>query len=98
MKPALLIAFFFLPIFATAADAPPAEAFRVLPQLTEGPAVTDYLKYQTEIAWSQDEQRRKSWENIQTEKDLLQVQNEIRKRLLKMIGGFPTEKTPLHAR
>src|ERR1041385_3532091 len=99
MKPALLIAFFcFLSAFATAADAPPAEAFGVLSQLAEGPAITDYLKYQTEMAWDQDEQRRKSWENIHTEKDLLQVQNEIRKRLLTMIGGLPTQRTPLHAR
>jgi len=99
MKPALLIAFScFLTAFARAADAPPAEAFRVHPPIAEGPTISDYLKYQTETAWGQDDQRRKSWENIGTEKDLLQVQSEIRKRLLTMLGGFPSEKTPLHAR
>jgi len=99
MKPSLLIAFScFLTAFAAAADAPPAEAFRVHPAIAEGPTISDYLKYQTEMAWGQDDQRRKSWENIGTEKDLVQVQSEIRKRLLTMLGGFPSEKTPLHAR
>lgn len=80
-------------------DAPPAEAFHVLPQVSpDGPNITPLLKYQTEIAWRQDEQRRKRWETIRTETDLLGVQRELRERLLKMLGGLPTEKTPLHSR
>ena len=46
---------------ALASDVPPPEAFRVLPPAaSEGPAITDYLRYQTEMAWRQDDQRRKS--------------------------------------
>jgi len=59
--------------------------------------ITNYLKYQTEMAWDQDEQRRKSWEGIRTEADLLVVQQQIREHLLSMLGGLPTQKTPLHA-
>ncbi|HEY8671967.1 MAG TPA: hypothetical protein VIL63_14080, partial [Terriglobales bacterium] len=86
---------------ATAADAPPplppADAFRVLPATsTQGPVITAYLKYQTEMAWSEDERRRKAWEGIRTEQDLLRVQSQIRENLLRMLGGLPSEKTPLN--
>ncbi len=82
---------------AAAADAPPAEAFRVLPPAaTEAPAITPYLKYQTEMAWQEDDQRRKAWEGIQTEQDLLGVQRKLEEQLLAMLGGLPTERTPLH--
>ena len=84
---------------AMASDAPPPEAFRVLPPVSaEKPEITPYLKYQTEMAWQQDDLRRASWEGIRTEEDLLGTQRELRKRLLEMIGGLPTEKTPLNAR
>src|SRR5438105_234623 len=98
MKSLLVPLFCLLPVFAmAAADAPPAEAFRVLPSTTEGPEISAYLKYQTEMAWKEDDQRRKAWENIHTEKELLKVQDEIKKNLLTMLGGLPLEKTPLHA-
>ncbi len=85
------------PLSALAAEAPPIEAFRVLPSsATHGPVITPYLKYQTEMAWHQDDQRRKVWEGIHTEADLRRVQEEIRERLLAMLGGLPTVKTPLH--
>lgn len=81
----------------TAADTPPAGAFRVLPPVsTEGPAITPYLRYQTELAWQQDGLRRKRWRAIQTEQDLLRLQQELRKHLLAMLGGLPTVKTPLN--
>ena len=99
MKPYLTVAFCLVSVFAAAADVPPADAFRVLPPITtEGPEISAYLKYQTEMAWKQDEQRRQVWENIRTEKDLLKVQDEIRKHLLAMLGGLPSQKTPLRAR
>ncbi|HYA25210.1 MAG TPA: acetylxylan esterase, partial [Terriglobales bacterium] len=79
------------------ADAPPAKAFRVLPPVsTTGPAITPYLQYQTEMAWLQDEQRRKRWASLRTEKDLFQLQEEIRGHVLEMLGGLPTTKTPLN--
>ncbi len=82
---------------AAAADAPPAEAFRLFPPAAnDTPAITPYLKYQTEMAWHEDDQRRKAWEGIQTEPDLLGVQRKLEEQLLAMLGGLPTERTPLH--
>ena len=82
---------------AAGTDPPPADAFRVLPaNSTQAPSITPYLKYQTELAWDQDDRRRKKWEAIQTEADLTRLQQELRDRLLKMLGGLPTEKTPLN--
>jgi cephalosporin-C deacetylase-like acetyl esterase len=85
--------------WAAAADAPPAEAFRVLPPaVKEGPVITPYLQYQTEMAWEQDGQRRIAWEGIRTEQDLLAVQRQLEQHLLAMLGGLPSERTPLHPR
>ena len=36
------------------------------------------------------------WSGIRTEQDLLRVQKEIRQKLLTMLGGLPTTRTPLH--
>src|SRR5207237_10536223 len=38
-----------------------------------------------------------AWANIHTEKDLLRLQDEIKKHLLTMLGGLPSQKTPLRA-
>jgi Acetyl xylan esterase (AXE1) len=78
--------------------APPAEAFRVLPRPdAESPEITPYLLYQTSLAWHQDELRQARWSQVQTENDLLQLRAGLRKSVLEMIGGLPTEKTDLHA-
>ncbi len=85
--------------WAASVDAPPTDAFRVLPPVVrEGPVITPYLQYQTEMAWEQDDQRREAWEGIRTEKDLLTVQREVEQHLLSMLGGLPRERTPLHPR
>src|SRR5438094_3567164 len=82
---------------AAGADTPPAEAFRVLPpSSTQAPSITPYLKYQTEMAWRQDDQRREKWAAIRTEADLSRLQQQLRDQLLKMLGGLPTVKTPLN--
>jgi len=99
MKSFLIIGFCTISIFSAAAgDPPPPEAFRVLPptSTTEAPAITPYLKYQTEMAWRQDDQRRKAWEEIRTEQDLLRLQRALRAHLLTMLGGLPAKKTPLN--
>src|SRR6266480_579712 len=98
MRIILIFGFFaFSVLCAAAADMPPADAFRVLPPPSaEGPVITPYLKYQTEMAWRQDDLRRKSWEGIRTEQDLLRIQKEIRTNLLSMLGGLPAHKTPLN--
>ena len=83
-------------LFAAAADGPAANAFHVLPPVTkESPVITPYLQYQTEMAWQQDDQRRKTWDGIRSEQELLAVQKEIEQHLLAMLGGLPQEKTPL---
>jgi Acetyl xylan esterase (AXE1) len=82
-----------------AANEPPAEAFRVFPPAAkEAPVISSYLKYQTEMAWEEDDQRVKVWSAIRTEPDLLRVQRELEKHLLAMLGGLPSERTPLHPR
>jgi pimeloyl-ACP methyl ester carboxylesterase len=79
-------------------EVPSADSFRVLPQgPAPGPTITPYLKYQTELAWRQDDKRRQRWASLKTEKDLLQLQQEMRDRLLDMIGGLPPKKTPLNS-
>ncbi len=85
--------------WAVAGDAPPPDAFRVLPPpAAEAPVITPYLKYQTEMAWRQDDQRRRVWEAIRTEQDLLAAQREVERHLLAMLGGLPSQRTPLHPR
>ncbi len=83
---------------AVGAEAPPAEALRVLPPVTEASVITPYLRYQTEMAWQQDDQRRKAWAEIRTEHDLERVQQQIERDLLAMLGGLPAQRTPLHPR
>src|SRR5579872_1433795 len=84
---------------AAAADGPPAEAFRIFPPAAkEAPVITPYLQYQTEMAWQQDDERRKQWSEIKTEQDLLTVQQRAEEHLLAMLGGLPSERTPLHPR
>jgi cephalosporin-C deacetylase-like acetyl esterase len=83
---------------AAKGNAPPAEAFRVLPPpAAEGPQITPFLRYQTALAWSQDALRRDRWSRVKSEADLLRLRSELRKSVLEMIGGLPAEKTDLHA-
>ncbi|HVH71211.1 MAG TPA: acetylxylan esterase, partial [Candidatus Dormibacteraeota bacterium] len=79
-------------------DAPPPEYFRVLKQpLPAGPRITPYLRYQAEQGWKEDEARQKAWNAIHDEVGLRKMQDELRQKLLQMIGGLPTVKTELHA-
>ena len=79
-------------------DPPPPEFFRVLKQpLPSGPRITPYLRYQAEQAWKEDEAREKTWDAIRDEAGLHKLQDELRQKLLQMIGGLPTVKTDLHA-
>ena len=99
MKQLLIFGFLAISLsLARCQDVPPADAFRVLPKSSEGPGITPYLRYQTAMAWRQDDERRKRWEAIRTESELLQLQNQLRNRLLNRLGGLPTEKTPLNPR
>ena len=85
------------PAILAADDVPPTGAFQVFEQTSPmGPRITPYLRYQTEQAWKQDNQRQAAWAGIHTEEELLQTQEELRKKLLQMIGGLPEKKTDLH--
>src|SRR5438309_2761208 len=80
-------------------DSPPAQAFFVREQpLPPGPRITPFLQYQAEQAWSEDNDRIKAWDAIQNERELLKMQDEVRQKLLQMIGGLPEVKTDLHPR
>lgn len=80
---------------ALAQIAPPPEAFRVLPEQPDGPSITPYLRYQTDLAWRQDEARIEDWRKVHTEAQLQQLQGDLRKKLLGMLGGLPNVRTPL---
>ncbi|MDR3752434.1 MAG: acetylxylan esterase [Terracidiphilus sp.] len=91
-----MAAFWATPV--TGQDAPPAEAFRVFRAAqADGPQITPYLLYQTAHAWDEDGLRVERWSRVKNESDLLQLRGELRRSLLEMIGGLPTEKTSLHA-
>ena len=79
-----------------AQDLPPQDAFQILSPEPAGPRMTPYLRYQLDLAWRQDEARRKKWETIRDERGLLKLQDELHSKLLEMIGGLPAEKTDLH--
>jgi Acetyl xylan esterase (AXE1) len=72
-------------------------AFTVLDPQPEGPRITPYLAYQTEMAWRQDDRRRARFASVRTEPDLLRLQAELRTKLLTMLGGLPATRTPLNA-
>jgi len=94
----IFVVFTLASLSAWAADIPPAEAFRVLPDAPKvGPAITPYLEYQTDMAWRLDDRRRLQWSQIRNEEDLKRVQARLREHLLKMIGGLPERRTPLNA-
>jgi len=95
LLPALLLCF-LTTLPARAQTMPPQDAFRVLPIPSAGPQITPYLRYQTDMAWQQDEQRIADWRNLHTESDLLRLQLDLRRKLLAMIGGLPSVRTPLH--
>ena len=84
---------------APAADDPPPQSFHVREQpLSPGPRITPFLQYQAEQAWREDDDRQKAWDAIQDQRELLKTQDELRQKLLQMIGGLPAVKTDLHPR
>jgi pimeloyl-ACP methyl ester carboxylesterase len=83
-------------VVLSAQEVPPKDAFQILKEETAGPRITPYLRYQLDLAWRQDEERRRKWEAIRDEGELLKLQQELREKLLDMIGGLPAEKTDLH--
>jgi acetyl esterase/lipase len=80
----------------SAQEVPLKDAFQILRPGPVGPRMTPYLRYQLDLAWRQDEARRRKWEAIRDEGEFRKLQQELRAGLLEMIGGLPEEKTELH--
>jgi cephalosporin-C deacetylase-like acetyl esterase len=86
-----------LPLSGISQSLPPAEIFTVnkcIPLI--GKQITPLLQYQVDTAWAFDNIRRERFAGIRTEKELLQVQQELYGKLIDMIGGLPSGKTPLN--
>ena len=95
---AVLVAAIAFPAWA-AADDPPPQSFRVLEQpLASGFRTTPFLQSQAEQAWREDEQRQKVWDAILDQNALRKTQDELRQKILQMIGELPAVKTDLHPR
>jgi dienelactone hydrolase len=62
-----------------------------------GPRITPLLRHQLDRAWAEDEARRARFGAVHTEADLVALQKELRAKVLAIIGGLPTEHTPLNA-
>ena len=71
---------------------------RVLEPQAEGPRITPYLAHQVERAWAFDAARQERFARVATEADLRALQDELRQKVLAVIGGLPGERTPLDAR
>jgi len=87
-----------VPVRAGVAGPPPAEAFRVLPPVAEGPAITPFLRHQLDEAWRQDAVRREAFAAARTEADLTKLKAQLREKALRVLGGLPAMRTPLHPR
>ena len=84
---------------ALAAETTDSDAFTVYSQAPiEGRRITPYLQYQMDKAWELDNIRVAKLSAIQTERELVQMQRDTREKLLRNIGGLPTEKTALNAK
>src|SRR5262249_38825054 len=83
---------------ALAQEAPTADMLRVLGPVEDGPRITPYLRAQLDRAWRQDDERRATFERVRSEAELLVLRARIRARVLEIIGGLPSAKTPLNAR
>jgi hypothetical protein len=80
-----------------AAEVPSAEMLRVLDPQADGPRVTPYLAYQLGRAWAFDATRLERFARVKTEPDLLALQDELRRKVLAIIGGLPETRAPLNA-
>jgi len=87
-----------LAVSGLAAEVPTPEMLRVLEPQADGPRITPYLAYQIERAWASDAARQERFSRVKTEADLRALQDELRRKVLAVIGGLPGERTPLNAR
>ena len=87
-------------VCSPAADDPPSpQSYRVRGEpYPAGPQITPFLQYQAAQAWDEDEARRTAWAAIQDARELRKTQDDLRQKLLQMIGGLPSAKTEMHPR
>jgi hypothetical protein len=94
---AIFITFFFTAT-AVAQTVPQEELFKVRPTKPAGPEITALLKYQVAQAWQYDLIRQPKFAAISSEKELADVQRELREKLITMIGGLPDTHAPLNSK
>jgi hypothetical protein len=101
MMKKLIFAIFGMVYFAVTSIAqttPQDELFRVRRPIPAGPEITPLLKYQVAQAWKFDLTRQQKFSAISNEKELSEVQLELREKLVSMIGGLPDTRTPLNSK
>jgi hypothetical protein len=100
MMKKLILAIFSVAYFtiAIAQTVPQDELFQVRRPTPAGPEITHLLKYQVAQAWRFDLARQQKFAAISSEKELSDVQRELREKLLSMIGGLPANRTPLNSK
>ena len=81
-----------------AAEAPSAEALRVLGPTPEGPRITRYLRHQLDAAWAHDARRRATFAGVTNSTELGRLKAELRRKALVALGGLPGSRTPLNPR
>jgi hypothetical protein len=81
-----------------AAEMPSAETLQALEPQAEGPRITPFLTYQIDRAWAYDAIRQERFARVKTEADLRALQDELRRKVLAVIGGLPEARSPLAAR
>jgi hypothetical protein len=94
----ILVAALACTVPAFAAEAPTPEMLRVLGLPPEGPRITPFLSYQIERAWAFDAARQERFARVGTERGLVALQDELRRKVLGLIGGLPEVRAPLNAR
>jgi dienelactone hydrolase len=99
MKPILVVAVLAtwpLAVSVSGEERPTPGMFTVLdPAPAPGPRITPLLRNQLDRAWAEDDERRARFAAVRTEADLLALQKELRAKVLGILGGLPTERTPL---
>ncbi len=95
LVPALLLA---TTGFPAAGESSPDPFIVLRKGVSPGRRITPYLRYQVDAAWRLDELRQTKLGAIRTETEFLELQRELRRNLLEIIGGLPDKKTPLNPR
>ena len=78
-------------------ETPPASAFAVLDRQPDGPRITPYLAYQTEMAWRQDDRAVPAFAASARSATCCDCRPSCASKLLRMLGGLPSTRTPLNA-